>query len=151
MKSFRTQSACRIAGIDRNRFNEAVAAGNYKCAPPVARGSTRVFSEIDLIALTYYGSLIRTDEYTAGLAGKLTCIFQEQLRRTPDENEIVLVRSIAGTWTACAGSAVSDTANFSSGLPILEARRIKVENLRSIVRREADEEDNIAGIDDGSE
>jgi hypothetical protein len=54
----RAPLACRIAGIDRDRFNEAVAKGDYPGAPPAGSGKTRIFQMHDLIALFIYGRLL---------------------------------------------------------------------------------------------
>lgn len=54
----RAPLACRIAGIDRERFNEAVAKGDYPDAPPAGSGNPRIFQMHDLIALYVYGRLL---------------------------------------------------------------------------------------------
>lgn len=53
----RAPLACRIAGVDRDRFNEAVARGDYPCAPP-AYNRTRLFLIRDVVALFIFGRLI---------------------------------------------------------------------------------------------
>ena len=56
---FRTKAACRIAGIDHQRFNEDVAAGEYPHAPVTTAGVSRVFDEADIAGLYVYAHLTR--------------------------------------------------------------------------------------------
>ena len=56
---FRTKAACRIAGIDHQRFNEDVAAGEYPHAPVTTAGVSRVFDEADIAGLYVYAFLTR--------------------------------------------------------------------------------------------
>lgn len=56
---FRTKAACRIAGIDPQRFNEDVAAGEYPHAPATTAGVSRVFDEADIAGLFVYAHLTR--------------------------------------------------------------------------------------------
>ena len=55
----KTKLACEIAGINSDRFKEAVHVGNYPCAPATTSGSSRIFQRQDLIALVVYGGLLR--------------------------------------------------------------------------------------------
>lgn len=55
---FRTKAACRIAKIDRQRFNEDVASGEYHCAPKTRAGVSRVFDEADIAGLMIYRHLM---------------------------------------------------------------------------------------------
>ena len=75
-KKFRTKAACRIAGIDPQRFNEDVAAGEYPCAPMTTAGKSRVFDEADIAGLFVYVHLTRGHEpyrYGKKLAAKYAC------------------------------------------------------------------------------
>jgi hypothetical protein len=65
----RAPLACRITSVDRDRFNEAVARGDYPGAPPAGSGKTRLFQMHDLIALHVYGRLLE-DGVAAKDAGK---------------------------------------------------------------------------------
>lgn len=68
----RSGLAAKIAGLSIDRFNEAVAAGFYPCAPAARPGSPRLFAENDLVALCIYAQCI-----SIGLApreaGDLAC------------------------------------------------------------------------------
>lgn len=46
--------ACQIVGYDRNRLNEAIAAGSYVCAPPTTAGKARMWSFDDLVPLAVF-------------------------------------------------------------------------------------------------
>lgn len=48
---------CDLARVDRDRLNEAIARGDYPCAPETRPGARRMFSEADFIALAVYGAL----------------------------------------------------------------------------------------------
>jgi hypothetical protein len=53
----RAPLACRLASVDKNRFNEAVARGDYPCAPQTEPGMTREFTIADTIALFCWGQM----------------------------------------------------------------------------------------------
>lgn len=82
--------ACEVAFVNKQRFNEAVARGDYPCAPAVA-GRTRIFAARDVVGLWLYGHL--TDEgIPPAKAGELACQLVEVMRRRPDLEEVALVR-----------------------------------------------------------
>lgn len=146
---FRVLPACRIANINRNRFNEAVAAGNYPCAPAVARGSTRVFDEVDLIVLYFYARLSdQCDDFSPSLAGKLACYLAEVLKENPDEDEVVIVRSIAGGYEAFAASKMEGAARNNWAGSALFRFTADVANVRKLVKKEIEEELKIIGEED---
>jgi hypothetical protein len=148
---FRVKNACRIADIDRDRFNEAVAAGNYNCAPPVQRGSTRVFDEDDLIALFAYGRMLE-DGYPPKLAGRLACLVRGCLGdANAEEDIIVLFRTSTGMLRAWAGSHQKTPRGKFAGSPVIWRLSFDVANIRKFVRREAEEELSIVGPDDEDE
>lgn len=68
----RAAMACRIANLDRVKFNEAVAGGAYRCAPETRSGSARVFTEAELLPLFYFARLTEFG-LQAGRAGRLAC------------------------------------------------------------------------------
>ena len=70
---FRTKAACRIAGVDPLRLNEAIYAGNYPCAPETRSGASRTFEEIDLITLTLWRDLMKNSEIHRMRIGDLVC------------------------------------------------------------------------------
>ena len=69
---FRAALACRIVALDRVQFNDAVASGNYPCAPSTLKGSARIFTEGQLLPLFFFA---RLSEFgiPARRAGFLAC------------------------------------------------------------------------------
>lgn len=67
-----TRLAMQIAGLDPLRFNEAVAAGTYQCAPRTVPGKARSFTEVDLIGLYYFARLMEGGMENAK-AGDIAC------------------------------------------------------------------------------
>ena len=72
---FRTKAACRIAGIDHQRFNEDVAAGEYPHAPVTTAGVSRVFDEADIAGLYVYAFLTRGCGETYRFGKKLAATY----------------------------------------------------------------------------
>ena len=72
---FRTKAACRIAGIDHQRFNEDVAAGEYPHAPVTTAGVSRVFDEADIAGLYVYAHLTRGCGETYRFGKKLAATY----------------------------------------------------------------------------
>lgn len=150
---FRTKQACRIADIHRDRFNEAVAAGNYPCAPKVLRGSTRVFDEDDLIVLFFYGRMLE-EGYQPKLAGRLVCLVRDELRCSKDsEDEILLVRTAASNYEVWRGSHVKEIIRRGNAGHSWVFWRLSFDigNIREYVQREAEVEASILGADDEGE
>lgn len=82
--------ASEVAFINKQRFNEAVARGDYPCAPKV-EGRARAFTARDIMGLWMYGHLTE-DGIPPASAGELACQFVEVLRFTPDLEEVLIVR-----------------------------------------------------------
>ncbi len=145
----RTDLACKIAGIDRNRFNEAVSANHYPCAPFTPVGVTRKFEEFQTIALAVYGGLLNRG-LSPQMAGRISCEIQDQLRRHPDEDEIVILQTVSGTLEGLPGSKAKGDLRFYGGETVLSEERFKIANVREYVRRQIKEELSTLGEDDGS-
>ncbi len=84
-------TACKAAGIDKQRFNEAVAAGRYPCAPAVKKGGTRTFNQDDMVALFVYARLIEQD-MPASVAGEIACDLRTKLKDFPNAKEVKIPR-----------------------------------------------------------
>lgn len=85
-----TTLACEIAQIDRDRFNEDVAAGHFKCAPETIPGRSRILDLYDTIALKFYSELL-TSGATKQRAGRVACAVAKAARESPDEPVISYV------------------------------------------------------------
>lgn len=152
---FRTAVACRIARIDRDRFNEAVAAGNYPCAPRTDRGATRVFDLPDLIALHYYGRLLGLG-IAPRIAGQWACELRHVVNREPDSNEIILCfgkDAFEHAVTRESVAALDETQRFrvlhgDALFPIVQRVCVDVRAIRGLVKFEIERELSVIGPDD---
>ena len=154
---FRAPAAMRIARMDRQKFNEAVADGFYVCAPSAVRGTARVFDEDDLIALFYFGRLTQMN-IPSRLAGHLACQVREWLSRvpeevrgTPAEPRISNLRSISGMGTTFSGY---DPDHHAKGLAypgcgdIALSIEFNVAQVRAFIRSEIAAELEVLGEDE---
>ncbi len=133
-------SACRIAGIDKQRFNEIVAAGTYPCAPEVKKGASRRFGEDDLVALFIFVRLV-DDDMPIRAAGSLACDIRQKLRikkePEPAVTRIVTMRGTKGTY---AESEISATPDLFTDEPVFYLRKFAIGNIRNVVRAAMNEE-----------
>lgn len=88
-----TAVACRIARIERARFNQVVTAGDYPCAPTTTKGATRIFGTNDVIALTYFRRLL-DDNLTASAAGQLVENIHRQIEKNPKAETVTIYRDL---------------------------------------------------------
>lgn len=68
----RSAMAMRVVNLDRQKFNEAVANGQYPCAPSTVKGSARAFDSNDLLSLFFFARLTEFG-LSASKAGKMAC------------------------------------------------------------------------------
>jgi DNA-binding transcriptional MerR regulator len=145
---FRIRVACRIAKVDHARFNEAVAAGNYPCAPDVTRGATRLFDEDDLVALFIYGRLLDRG-FSPRQSGNYSCKIRDQLRKTPNEEAIVIIHTFPGSVEVQAvNPAEKLSTRNAAGQQIFSRLEFHIANVREFVRDEMQEEIRIVGEED---
>lgn len=105
--------ACEVAFVNKQRFNEAVARGDYPCAPRV-EGRTRPFTARDVAGLWLYGHL--TDEgIPPARAGELACKLVEVLRQYPDLEKVALVRDAFRRRWVVAPKDIDSLVSFSLG------------------------------------
>ena len=83
--------ACLVAGIDKQRFNEAVAAKRYPCAPEVPRGGTRTFNKHEMIPLFIYARLVEQG-IPPSVSGEIACAAKQKLDQNPEAEEIRVPR-----------------------------------------------------------
>ena len=69
---YRSGVATRIVGLDRQRFNEVVADGDYTCAPATTMRSVRLFTRDDLLPLWVFAGLLALG-FSSRSAGELAC------------------------------------------------------------------------------
>lgn len=148
-----TAAACRIARIDRDRFNEHVAAGRYRCAPDTIPGRARLFDPDDMISLWLFRELM-DDGFDVSTAGKIACAVGKAARRNPEANAISYVQDY---FTPPGGTALpADQVPAPSewhrvmfgGTDIRKVTTFRIGKLREMIAHYTEEERAIVGEDD---
>jgi len=140
----RAKLACEIAGIDPNRFNEAVFAGNYRCAPETAPGKARIFDMKDLLALCVYGQKLE-QEVPARRAGGIACGVREVLTENPDCRAVLHIRADLGSDRFFAVEQFDRAAEKLDGLTILEIHEYRLDPLRARIKAHLEDAAGIVG------
>lgn len=85
-----TKLACRIADTRPDRFNEAVHAGFYPCAPRTTPGVARSFNVDDIVALRLYQRGMDAG-MSAAAAGAKACKIREFMAAHPGARRVYIV------------------------------------------------------------
>jgi hypothetical protein len=120
MKS--ASEVCRLAHVDRDRLNEAIARGDYPCAPETRPGARRMFGEADFIALAAYGALTARG-VPPRLAGGVACSVLTAVENSPAANHLAIIWGEDGRADgvtpdidyALGGMKVPSRAEFEAG------------------------------------
>jgi hypothetical protein len=148
-----TTAACRVARLDRDRFNENVAAGNFQCAPATVPGRARLFDPDDMISLWLFRELME-DGFSKEWAGKIACEVGEAARRNPNAPAISFVY---GYFYPVSGDAMpADEVPSSNewdttmlgGTDIRKTMTFNIKKLRALIAHYTEEERSIIGPDD---
>ena len=142
-----TKPACRVAGIDRDRFNEFVAAGDYDCAPATIPGRARLFDANALLSLVLFRQLMERG-FPAKLAGHIACTVGRAAAENPEADEIVYYQLQVGTAIALRVDSTLNISDQVSGLGIAWRMGHNVAWLRRIVEHGIQDEISIIGEDD---
>ncbi len=144
----KTKLACEIARLDRQRFNEAVAAGNYRCAPPTTRGAARIFDVDDIIAMFLYGRLVEW-EIPPRRAGSIACQLRERLDQEAPPQRLHFFKAIAGMSVVFenVGSA-EEVTTIVNGKPVGFSVCIYVDHIREHVLKNLKEAPIMVGGDE---
>jgi hypothetical protein len=147
-----TAAACRVARIDRDRFNEHVASGRYPCAPDTIPGRSRLFDLDDMIALWLFREIM-DDGLEAPLAGKIACEVASVARNNPQVRAISYVQTYFGRLGhAYPAEDVPPHPNwddtFIGGTDIRKVTTFRIGKLREMIAHYTDEEDSIIGESD---
>jgi hypothetical protein len=133
-----TTLACRVARIDRDRFNEAVASGHFNCAPETTPGRARIFHPEDMIALWLYRELL-DDGYRKDFAGQMACAVSSAARRNPNAPTITFLQGYFGPGVGEAVTAdrvpnaeTWSQANFD-GTDIRKTTTFNIQKLRELI------------------
>lgn len=105
--------ACEVAFVNKQRFNEAVARGDYPCAPNV-EGRARAFAARDVFGLWLYGHFV-DEGIPPAKAGELACQLVEVMRLRPDLEEVAIVRDAFRRRHVCAPDEIDSLINFTLG------------------------------------
>lgn len=143
-------AACRVARIDRDRFNEHVAAGRFPCAPSTIPGRARLFDPDDMIGLWLFRELM-DDGFDAVHAGKIACEIARAARANPEARAISYVQDYFQPVSGNAypadnvpAAAEWDDVVFS-GTDIRKVTTFRVGKLRKIIANYTDEERSVIG------
>jgi hypothetical protein len=148
-----TKAACRVADIDRDRFNEHVAAGHYRCAPRTIPGRARLFDPDDMVGLWLFRELM-SDGFNAERAGAIACEVARAARVYPDVHTITYVSDYFQPFggKAFPSEHVPSPAEWQkkdfSGTNIRKTMTFNIAHTRKILAHRTEEERSIIGEDD---
>ncbi|MCB2077666.1 MAG: hypothetical protein KDE55_08210 [Novosphingobium sp.] len=149
-----TVAACRVAGLDRQRFNEYVAAGEFPCAPDTIPGRARLFDHFSLLSLMLFKSLM-DDGLSPRRAGHIACSVSSMARNNPAEDTIAYIETAIGICRACIPSEVPPQESWNSvawsGSTITKVTAFNVEFFRTLIDERVEEERTIVGPEDPAE
>lgn len=151
-KRLSTKYACRIARLDRQRFNEFVAAGHFPCAPETIPGRARYFDPDDMVTLWLFRELME-DGYNPAMAGHIACVVGHAARQNPTARAISFVRNYFG-WggTAMASEAIPSASEWDNailgGTDIRSVTTFRIGKLREMIAHYTEEELSYVGDDD---
>lgn len=143
-----TTAACHVAGLNRDRFNEHVAAGAFGCAPNTVPGRARLFDPDDMIALRLFRELM-DDGFDARRAGEIACAVALAAKLSRNERSISYVESYFAGGSAHPTSQVPAPAEWDnvlfSGTDIRKVTTFRIGKLREIIAHYTEEERSIIG------
>lgn len=90
-----TKLACEIAKTHPDRFNEAVHANFYPCAPRTTPGKARSFAVDDIVALRLYQREMDAG-MSASAAGAKVCAIREFMQVSPDAPRVFIIKTPLG-------------------------------------------------------
>lgn len=146
-----TKAACRVARIDRDRFNEHSAAGRFPCAPATKQGRARLFDPDDMIALWLFREQM-DDGFDAATAGSIACAVASAAREYPKSNSISYVQTYFSGGEAMPAESVPDLTGdsmpFVGDADIRKVTTFRISKLRDMLAHFTEEERSIIGEDD---
>lgn len=146
-----TIAACRVAELNRDRFNEYVASGSFRCAPPTVPGRARLFTPDDLLALVLFKQLM-DDEVSPARAGSIACMVAKEAAACPDEAGIAFLETFIGVKRTMPASQLTPASEWpnvlDSGSMIRKVSIFNVHDLRIRIAHRIEEERSIIGPDD---
>jgi len=147
-----TIAACRVVGMNRDRFNEHVSEMNFECAPGTVAGRSRLFDPNHMVALWLFNEMIERDKISAKKAGTIACEVAELARRNLDENAIAFIELDMGSGYAAIPADVPDPARWSKvllgGRSVRKVTYFNIHSIRERIATLTEEERSIIGPDD---
>ncbi len=145
-------AACRVARLDRDRFNEHVAAGRFPCAPETIPGRARYFSPDDMVALWLFRELL-DDGFNAAAAGRIACAISNAAKANPEAIAISYVQDyFAGSHYALPHEQVPPVSDWDdvlfSGTDIRKVTTFRISKLRQMIAHATEEERSYIGPED---
>lgn len=141
-------AACRVAGIDRDRFNEHVASGRFKGAPSTTPGRARLFEPADMIGLCLFQRLIK-DGFDATHAGRIACAVGLEARLHPESSAVSYVDFSMGSPIAAPAEEVPDASEWpTTRFADREIRKVTTFNvsaLRKLIAHLTEDESSTIG------
>jgi len=129
-----TALAAQIARLDRQRLNEAIAAGFLPCFPETRPGVTRAFGEKDVMALIIYARLLGLG-VPPSKAGPFACQARDHIDDNTEELRFTVARGEADFFTGERPAG----AKFIGPYPIEMTITFDVGNYRTIITKHVDE------------
>ncbi|MFZ2997569.1 hypothetical protein [Sphingobium sp.] len=143
-----TMAACRVARLNRQRFNEYVAGGDYACAPKTIPGRSRLFGEADMIALCIFAQEIEDQMTKPFMAGLNAHAVLEALRQHPDADQL----TFAHIWQEPMLRVLVDqplrAGEKIAGKSVMRYSLYDIETVRAFVRKSVEEERSTIGQED---
>ena len=140
----RTRLACQIAHLHPDRFNEAIHAGSFLCAPKTRPGMARVFDVNDIIVLRVYSWLIE-EGMIPSKAGPMACGLRDVLDRSPEADVALCVKTHFPGDDWLTPEELGADAEFHHGTDIVSIREWRLKNLRARIEHELRSEASIVG------
>lgn len=142
----RARLACKIAGVDPDRFNEAIHAGHYPCAPETTPGSARIFDIEDMVALMVYGRLLERGVPPRN-AGQTACGIHSVLREFPGTERVVQFVAAIGATRYSPAEHFDWAATHHGGLEVVEVCEFRLRWYREQIEQELIDAARIVGED----
>lgn len=143
-----TAIACRVARINRDRFNEHVADKTFNCAPSTIPGRARLFDPDDMIGLYLFRELM-DDGFDARKAGFISCAVAAAAKNNPDAAAISYVESYFAGGDAFPADQVPASSKWDevlfSGTDIRKVTTFRIGKLRELIAHYTEEERSIIG------
>lgn len=148
-----TATACKIVRLDRDRFNEAVAAGYLPCVPETIPGRARLFLPDDLLSLWFFRSLME-DGFSREMAGYIACAVAKAARHYPDAPAISYVETYFKGGAAYPAHQVPDYSQWEKdgftfeGTDIRKVTTFRVSKVRELIAHHTAVETSTFGPED---